>query len=585
MIPDAVLNQIQDRTDIVEIISAYVPLKRVGRNFKAPCPFHHEKTPSFIVSPDKQIFHCFGCGAGGNVFGFLMKFEKKDFREVAQTLADRVGIEIPRDPRALAQEKKFTEYARANQCARDFYRSFLLKDPQAEKARSYLKKRGILEATSAVFELGFAPADWDRLARALDGKVATPVLERLGLVLPKKGGGFYDRFRDRLIFPILDSKGICIAFGGRVLDDSLPKYLNSPESDFYSKGRNLYGLYQAKKAIRDEDRVIIVEGYMDLIACHQAEVRHVAAALGTALTVEQVRLVKRNTRNVLILYDADKAGEMATLRGLELCVEEGLDVKIVRLPQGHDPDSFLKEFGAEKFRRALENAQSLFDYRLALLKTQFDARTVEGKVKIANELVGLFSRVQNEILRSAWTRELAKELALSEEALLAEMLKGTPRNRSVKIEPDASPGLAVSMTEKLLLGLMLDENRFMDKAREELRGEDFQHPKAREIAARILQGEASTATPAQLINFYSEDVEAARLISLACAESETLGDKPKAFSDCVVRMKLSRIRGEREELKARLAAAQRDGDKNSVTRLLVDFNRLNKGMKQLNEKK
>ena len=312
MIPDALLNQIQDRTDIVEIISAYVPLKRAGQNFKAPCPFHHDKTPSFIVSPGKQIFHCFGCGAGGNVFGFLMKYEKNDFREVVQALADRAGIEIPKDRRSGLEEERFAEYAKANQWALDFYRNFLLKESQAEKARAYLKKRGLLDVTTAAFGLGFAPADWDRFYEALRGRVADPILEKLGLIIPKKGGGYYDRFRDRLIFPILDTRGTCVAFGGRVLDDSLPKYLNSPESDFYSKGRNLYGLYQAKKPIRDRDAVVIVEGYMDLIACHQAGVQHVAASLGTALTSEQVRLIKRNTKNVFILYDADKAGEMAT---------------------------------------------------------------------------------------------------------------------------------------------------------------------------------------------------------------------------------------------------------------------------------
>ena len=585
MIPEAVLNQIQDRLDIVEIISAYAPLKKSGRNFKAPCPFHHDKTPSFIVSPGKQIFHCFGCGVGGNVFGFLMKYEKNDFREVVQALADRAGIEIPKDRRSGLEEERFAEYAKANQWALDFYRNFLLKESQAEKARAYLKKRGLLDVTTAAFGLGFAPADWDRFYEALRGRVADPILEKLGLIIPKKGGGYYDRFRDRLIFPILDTRGTCVAFGGRVLDDSLPKYLNSPESDFYSKGRNLYGLYQAKKPIRDRDAVVIVEGYMDLIACHQAGVQHVAASLGTALTSEQVRLIKRNTKNVFILYDADKAGEMATLRGLELCLEEGLEVKIVRLPQGHDPDSFIKELGAEKFRQALEGAKSLFDYKLSLLKAQFDVRSVEGKVKIANEMVGLFSKVQNEILRSAWTKELAKELALSEEALLAEMQKHTSRQRPHPVESRAAVSTSVSMMEKLILGLMLDHERFLSKAREEVSLEDFQHPKAREIIKRILEDESREITPAKLINFYEQDPESTHIISLACAEVETLTDKQKAFSDCVLRMKSSRIRNEREELQGRIAAAQRDGNKNRLTKLLYDFNQLNKGMKEIHEKK
>lgn len=585
MIPETVLNQIQDRTDIVEVISAYVPLKRAGQNFKAPCPFHHEKTPSFVVSPGKQIFHCFGCGAGGNVFGFLMKYQKQDFREVVQALADRAGIEIPKDRRPDANEEKFDEYARVNKLALDFYRHFLLKDREAEKTRGYLKKRAILDATQAMFELGFAPDDWSRFYDFARGKASDPVLEKLGLIVAKKDGGYYDRFRNRLIFPILDQRGVCVAFGGRVLDDSLPKYLNSPESDFYSKGRNLYGLYQAKKAIRENDRLIIVEGYMDLIACHQAGVQHVAASLGTALTPDQVRLIKRNTKNVFILYDADKAGEMATLRGLELCLEEDLEIKIVRLPQGHDPDSFIKEFGAEKFKEALEGAKSLFDYKLGILRSQFDARSVEGKVKIANEMVSLFSKVRNEILRSAWTKELARQLALSEEALVTEMQKSASKQKPLRVESGLAVSSSVSMIEKMLLGLMLENENFLSKAKEEIGIEDFQHPKTREIVKRVFESEARELEPAKLVNFYEADPESTHIISLACAEAETLTDKPRAFSDCVAQMKLSRIRGEREELKSHIAAAQRDGDKNRLTKLLYDFNQLNKGMKQLHEKK
>jgi DNA primase len=515
-----------------------------------------------------------------------MKYEKKDFREVVQALADRAGIEIPKDRQPNAEDERYAEYGKANKAALDFYRNFLLKDGTAEKARVYLKKRGITDETSAVFELGFAPAEWERFYGAVKGKIQDEGLEKLGLIVPKKSGdGYYDRFRDRLIFPILDAKGVCVAFGGRVLDDALPKYLNSPESGFYSKGRNLYGLYQAKKAIRENDAVIIVEGYMDLIACHQAGVRYVAASLGTALTSEQVRLIKRNTKNVFILYDADKAGEMATLRGLEMCLEESLDVKIVRLPQGHDPDSYIKQMGGERFKQALLGAKTLFEYKLSLLKAQFDARSVEGKVKIANEMVSLFSKVQNEILRSAWTKELAKELSLSEEALVAEMRKSIAKPKPSRIELEAPVSSSVSLTEKMMLGMMLDDRSFLSKAKEEVGLEDFHHPKAREIVKRIFESEAEELTAAKLVNFYEQDAESTHIISLACAEVETLTDKQKAFSDCVVQMKLSRIRNQRDELKSRIDAAQRDGDKDRMTKLLYDFNQLNKGMKQIHEKK
>ncbi len=586
MIPESILNQIQERTDIVEIISGFVPLKRAGRNFKAPCPFHHEKTPSFMVSPDKQIFHCFGCGAGGNVFSFLMKEERKDFREVVEMLADRAGIEIPKDKVVNSEAvERAALFVKANQLAQDFYHAGLLNGKEAQRARDYLKNRGISQATISHFKIGYASESWDSLSLAIKGKIPDAVLEKAGLVIPRKESGFYDRFRHRVIFPILDLKGACVAFGGRVMDDALPKYLNSPESESYHKGRHLYGLFQARKAVSEKDLAIVVEGYMDLIACHQAGVENVVASLGTALTVDQVKLIKRHTKNVVILYDADKAGELATLRGLELFLEEGLEVKIVRLLKGHDPDSYIKEFGPERFREMLDQAKTLFDYKLLLLKERFDHRAVEGKVKIANEMVLLFSKVQNEILRSAWLKELARELTLSEEALLAEMGKNESRPRSARGEARPPADSEIQTVEKLLIGLMLDDPDYVSQARDEISADDFQHHRARDIAKRLLAKEAGPVAAAQLINFYKDDPEGVRIISLACAETEKILDKQRTFTDCVVWVKRLRIKAEREGLSAEILVAQRQGDKNRINKLLYDFNELNKGMKKINEKK
>ncbi len=588
MIPESILNQIQERVDIVEIISAFVSLRRSGRNFKAPCPFHHEKTPSFMVNTDKQIFHCFGCGVGGNVFSFLMKQEKKDFREVVEMLAERVGVEIPKDKNLNPQAvDRTTQLVKANQAAADFYHRTLAQGHEAERARAYLQKRGILEKTIAGFKLGYASESWDHLYRTLRNEIPDGVLEKTGLVIPRKEGGFYDRFRHRIIFPILDTKGVCVAFGGRVLDDALPKYLNSPETEIYSKGKNLYGFYQARSAIRDKDSVIVVEGYLDLIACHQAGVENVVASLGTALTPDQVRLIKRNTKNVFILYDADPAGELATLRGLELFLEEGLEVKIVRLSDGHDPDSFIKEFGVERFLGALALAKTLFEYRLALLKNKFDSQTVEGKVKIANEMVLLLSKVQNEILRSIWIKELARELLLSEEALLAEMRKGEAKAKGFRAGAWPQPSVLseVRAVEKLLIGLMLDDPSFIAMAKEEIGVNDFQNHTARGIARRLLEQEGKFSPAGQLINFYKDDAESVRIISLACTETETVLDKARTFSDCVAWLKRSRIKSEREGIRHEIQAAQREGDKNRIHQLLYDLNELNKGMKEIDEKK
>ena len=587
MIPDAILNQIQDRVDIVEVVAAFVPLKRAGRNFKAPCPFHHEKTPSFVVSPDKQIFHCFGCGAGGNVFGFLMKQEKKDFLEVVEMLAEQVGVEIPKDKNYNSQAlEKTAPLIRANQQALDFYHQFLLTKKEAEVARDYLGKRGIEETAIKNFKLGYASESWDTLASTLKSQVSEVILERTGLVIQRKEAeGFYDRFRHRIIFPILDAKGVCVAFGGRVMDDSLPKYVNSPETEVYSKGRNLYGLFQARKAIRDQDAAIVVEGYMDLIACHQAGVENAVASLGTALTTEQVKLIKRNTNNVFILYDADKAGELATLRGLELFLEEGLEVKIVRLSEGHDPDSYLRQFGIEKFRQALSNAKSLFEYRLALLKEKFDAGSLDGKVKIANEMVSLFSKVQNEILRSAWIKELAQTLRLSEESLQAEMRKGEGRVRSFKEERPAESKTEFQPVEKLLIGLLVDDPELVPQAKAHISEADFQSHQTRSLARRLFETPGAAVNAAQWINVYKDDPDFVRLISLACAEMDAVLDKKKTFEDCISWIKRSRIKTERENLKGQILAAEREGDKNRISQLMADFTELNKGIKKINEKK
>ena len=587
MIPESVLSQIQDRTDIVELISAYVPLKRAGRSFKGLCPFHGEKTPSFMVNPDKQIFHCFGCGAGGNVFGFLMKYAKKDFREAVETLAGRAGIEIPDDraDRDPQRTERLNAIAKANQLAADFYHDFLLNRREAAGARNYLKERGILDSTAEEFNLGYAPNEWEALVSALKGRVTGEALEKAGLASQRKDGtGHVDRFRNRIIFPITDQKGTAVAFGARVMDTALPKYLNSPESELYVKGRHLYGLAQAKPSIRERDEAVIVEGYIDVIACHQAGVKHAVASLGTALTTDQARLIRRNTRNVIMLYDADAAGELATLRGLEIFLEEGMDVKIVRLAKGHDPDSFVREHGPEKFQAQLKNAQSLFDYKLALLKTKFDTRSLDGKVQAANAMVPLLAKVQNEILKAAWTQDLAKQLGLSGTAVEAEMKKSGARALA---RPAAAPGAErqredVEMAEKLLIGLLLEDRVLAARASKELKTGDFPSARAGQIAARALKDPDETA--AAILGAYASDPEASRLLSAACAEADAVVDRKRTYEDCLLWLKRLKMRTAQEDLKTQIAEAENRGDKNRISELLKDFNELNRGMIRIHEK-
>ncbi len=588
MIPESTLDQIQERVDIAEVIGAHVPLRRVGKNFKANCPFHLEKTPSFMVNPDKQIFHCFGCGVGGNVFTFLMKYEKKDFREVVEMLAERAGIEIPKD-RVMDAEKESrrAQLLKAHHLASEYYQKILWNDASAARAREYLSSRGLTEETIKEFQIGFSADAWEALAPALKNGVTEKELEAAGLIMPGKEGTHYDRFRKRIMFPILDSKGVCVAFGARVLDDSLPKYLNSPETEIYSKGRQLYGLYQARTAIRTENFVIVVEGYMDVIGCHQAGVRNTVASLGTALTSEQARLMKRHTPNVIILYDADAAGEMATLRGLEIFLEEGMEVRIVRLADGYDPDSYILKFGIGAFREALGSAKSLFDYKLALLKTKYVPKTMEGRVKIANEMVTLFSKVKNEILRAAWTQELAKEIGLSEAAVKAEVSKAKNLDRPSAVSEKSSARLTlgdIRPAEKILLGLLLERPAFLGRAKEVLTKEDFQHPALRRIVEKIFSSLEETMSVSGWMNVFQEDAEAAQILALAAAEAERVPLKDKAFEDCVLWIERSRNETRREQLRSQIVDAQREGDQNRIHQLLNDFSELNRGMKKTYEK-
>ena len=350
LIPDEIIAQVLDRCDIVELISEYVTLKKAGRNFKACCPFHHEKTPSFVVNRDKQIYHCFGCGAGGNVIGFLMSHDHMDFPSAVRHLAQKAGIAIPETSSDASSETMGVRdmVLKANELTVDFFHDILIKGQRgANSAQDYLKKRQVRLETAQKLKLGFAPDSWDGLITFLRSKnISLSIMEKAGLVIPReKSEGFYDRFRDRVIFPIFDLRGKCIAFGGRTMKaESGAKYMNSPETPVYAKREHLYGLHFAKQAIAQKDCAVVVEGYMDFLTPFQAGTENIVASLGTALTSEQIRLIRRYTRNVVMLYDADMAGQMATLRSLDLLVEEDMHVKIALLTSGEDPDSFIQKF-------------------------------------------------------------------------------------------------------------------------------------------------------------------------------------------------------------------------------------------------
>jgi DNA primase len=578
-IPEHILEEILSRTDIVEVVSGYIPLKRAGRNYKANCPFHHEKTPSFVVSPDRQIYHCFGCGKGGNVFSFLMEYERLEFLETVELLARKAGIALPEKQERDDKTANLTTLLyKVNELASAFYaRNLISQHPQS--AKQYLLKRGIKEETISRFRLGVAFDKWDALIIHLrDQHISLSTLEKAGLILAKDAGGYYDRFRNRIVFPIFDIKSRPVAFGARVLDASLPKYINSPETPLYSKGKNLYGLNFAKDAIRDLDSVIIVEGYLDCIVPSQEGVENIVASLGTALTFEQARLLKRYTHNVVMVYDPDKAGELATLRGLDIFVEEGMSVRIVSLPQGCDPDLYVRKYGIEKLKMLIAGAADLFDFKLKVLRSRYNASEVAGKAKISHEMLLTIQKFKSAVMRSEYLKRLAEALHVHEEALLQDLqqLKAGPSVRDEAIGHKRSV-VPVSPTERLLLKLMLEEAECINKIRAQVNLEDFQDARVVRIVESIFDiiDQGRDVESSKLINHLQGQEEVLQIICESCLLPDIEeGQKEKVIQDCIQRLKSQRLWEKKQQLQNEINSAQDGGDEEKLNSLMQEFNRL-----------
>ena len=374
---EKIIDEVRTANPIVEVIGQYVPLKRSGHNFKARCPFHQEKTPSFMVHPEKQIFHCFGCVAGGDVFGFLMRYENMSFPEALRRLAERAHIRLP-EPVAKRGEgpTESEQLYEIYRLAEDYYRAKFLSE-EGRRARDYFHARGFKDEMAEEFKIGWASEAWQGLFEFLSKKgFSEPLLLKSGLIHRSAKGNLYDGFRGRLLFPIRNLQGKGVAFGGRIIAESDgPKYLNSPENPVFHKRRELFGLNLAKKFIdRDRPRIFVVEGYLDFLRLYQEGFKTTVATLGTALTEEHVQVLKRFAEEAVVIYDGDKAGEAASLRGLEVFLEGGMSVKLVRMPVGFDPDDFVKKHGAPAFEKLLSEARDFFDYKFEVLRSRFDLR-------------------------------------------------------------------------------------------------------------------------------------------------------------------------------------------------------------------
>ena len=467
-IPDEKISEIKQSADIVEVVSEVVRLKKAGKNFIGLCPFHSEKTPSFTVNPDKQIFHCFGCQEGGDVFSFLMKHESLSYPEAIRSLGERYGIAIPERSGYGGQvgggKSEREQIIELNYLANRYFSDTLANDPGG-KGAAYLKGRGIVGDMISRFSIGYAPEGWDHLLKFFSRKkISYKLLEKTGLIVPKKSNsGFYDRFRNRIIFPICDANGQTIGFGGRSIDDSLPKYLNSPETSVYNKSRSLYGIHRAKKKGRAENTIYIVEGYLDCITLHQNDIENSVATLGTALTTDHIRILKGVAEKIILVFDSDNAGIKAAERSVGLFIKQDVKARIMILPEGHDPDSYLRAFGKENFIHISEKALGLIKF-LIETAVKKHGMTAEGKIKVVNDLIEPLSSIEDRVAKSIYIKELAEIMDISEAAIAArvnEVMSGKTKIGLSRMPQDHPGMLKTSVqsvntrSERRILAMML----------------------------------------------------------------------------------------------------------------------------------
>jgi DNA primase len=459
---DAIVDEVRNAVNIVSIVSEYVALKKRGRNHVARCPFHNEKTPSFNVSEEKQIFMCFGCGVGGDVFKFIMQAEHFSFPEAIRFIAERNGIVLPEASFASPAETGSSADAmrKAMTAAVSCYHRALLDMNEGQTALQYLRDRGVTRETIDKFQLGFSPAGSEFLLQALKDKGFTlQVLEDCGLVKRSEDGGrLYDAFRGRIMFPIIDVQGRTVAFGGRAMGDRSPKYLNSPETKLYNKSRNLYGLSFSKEAIKSQDRAILVEGYMDFVIPFQYGIQNVVASLGTSLTPQQVDLLGRYTREVIVSYDPDSAGVAATQRSLDLFLEGDFKVNVLRLPAGQDPDVFVRNAGPEEYRNRAQSSVPYLEFVLeAAIQNQGSLEDPKKKVQAMNAVLPYLARLPSAVERSDYVFKFARRLNIEDQQMLAEMKRAAQQKKVKLAEEPVNSAVSMKYAEKRLLQLLLSD--------------------------------------------------------------------------------------------------------------------------------
>ena len=547
-------DRVKQQADIVRVVGEYVRLKKSGQNFSGLCPFHSEKTPSFAVHPVKQIYHCFGCGVGGDVFKFVMEMEKIPFPEAIRAVAEKCGIAVPqareRSPEERRENQQRTSLVEMHSEAAAFFAQQLNGTPEGRAAKAYLLDRGLDSEAMARFGIGFAPSGGEALLRVMKQKYPEKVLEVSGLFSRDQSGRLYDRFRRRIMFPIANESGKIVAFGGRALGDDLPKYLNSPETPIYSKSNVLYHLDRAKESLRQRDFAVLVEGYMDAIAVALAGISNVVASCGTSLTEPQVKLLNRFTRRIIVNYDPDTAGQAATERSLSLLLEQGVEVRVLALPGGKDPDSFIRAEGAAAYTKLLNEAPPYVDYLISRAR-KMDLTSAEGKLRAVNFLMPYVQRIPDRILRSEWATRIAQQLRIEEPVLRESMRKAANERRSeVKARPELV-GRAGKPAERRLVQMLIEAEEFRSQLAREIRAEDLHLGLETEriLAALIDACESGIRPDAASLATALEDPDRRLLFEIAFESVPEHESSWEMAEDCLRILRLRKLRPRLQALK------------------------------------
>ena len=580
---EEILNEVRQANDIVDVISQYVHLKRSGRNYFGLCPFHSEKSPSFSVSPDKQIFHCFGCGVGGNVITFISKIEGMNFVETVQSLAERANIQLPTLENTgdfLKEELKAKVY-KVNEFTAQYYHENLYK-PQAKIAQEYVKKRQLNNETLKSFRIGFS-GKFDELYQELkkQGFEEKEILES-GLVNKNDRGQYIDRYRNRLMFPICDVRGRVIAFGGRVLDDSKPKYINSPENVVYSKGRHLFGLNVAKKG--DTKKLLIVEGYMDVISLHQRGITNVVAPLGTALTEQQGWLLRKSAEQIILSFDSDAAGLQAKLRALDILQNMGCDLRILQVEGAKDPDEYIVKYGNARFQNLIEKASSIIEFKVKVLKKDLDLDNVNDKIKFLNEIAKLIAKVDNNIEREIYIEKIAKEYEISKEAIYAEVNKLTYKNvQNEKVLEKSKPTIVhrkreikevserIKKRENTIISILLNGDlNIFQIIKQNIKPEDFQYELNNKIAKKLYEEfEKGNSNITGIIDELDEEEQ--NQITMIMAEDYEINDIEKAIDDIMQSYEKEKLNNRKFEILDLLEQNTDSEEKKKLEKELTDI--------------